>query len=132
MNLNRIAQILALATATTLFGADSWSKLDTKELAVKASSAKTADEHHEVAREYEARAAAFENKAKQHETEAEKMKKRPGYEIYRSKWPAMVQGPIDRERAQALQARRAARESLELVAKHRDLAAKASAIAVED
>jgi hypothetical protein len=45
------------------------------------------------------------------------------------KWPALVQAPIDKSRARALQARRAAKESLDLMAFHKAQAAKLAQIA---
>lgn len=130
MNLNRIAQVMILTAAGALLAAaspvDSWTKMDTKALAERAKSAKSAEEHRAVARQYEERALTFDAKAAQHEQEADKMTKRQReqYNPLSSKWPAMVQGPVDRERGKALQAKRAARESREVMAYHLEQAAK--------
>lgn len=101
-----------------------------KDLRAKAEIARTADEHRDVARDFEARAREFEEKARKHEAEADRIAKRQGYNPMKSKWPAHAQGPENWERGKAAQARRAARESLEMVARHRDLAEKA--VNVED
>jgi len=135
MNLNRIAQMMLLVAAGTLSvvaaPVDTWSKMDSKELAEQAKSAKSAEDHLAVANQYEKRAIAFDAKAVEHEQESDKMTKRKNqsYNPLSSKWPAMVQGPIDRERGKALQARRAARESRELMAFHREQAAKLTSAA---
>jgi len=130
MNLNRIAQMMVLTAAGALFAAaspvDSWMKMDAKALAERAKTAQSADDHRAVARQYQERAMTFDAKAVQHEQEAEKMAKRQReqYNPLSSKWPAMVQGPVDRERGKALQARRVARESRDLTAYHLEQASK--------
>lgn len=106
-------------------------KTDEQQIALQAKNARTAAEHTEVARLYEQRAAAFEAKAKRHEERADSMARREGYNPMKYKWPAMVQGPIDLERSKAMQARRAARETLELVARHREFAGRATSLAAE-
>jgi hypothetical protein len=63
------------------------------------------------------RAEQLEAKAAKHEANADELAKNKNYNPMRYKWPAMVQAPIDRERHQAMQARRAAREARELAAK---------------
>ena len=67
-------------------------------------------------------AAKLEEKAKRHEARAEELANRKGYNPMAQKWPAMVQGPIDRERELAAKARRELRE---LEAKDRRDGAKA-------
>lgn len=67
--------------------------------------------------EYKDRAAKLEAKAMKHEAEADRMEKASRSNPMLYKWPAMVKGPIERERRLAMEARRAAAESLELAAK---------------
>lgn len=102
-------------------------KVDDKQLAQLAKEARTAAEHNRVAALHEKRAEALEAKAKEHEMEATRLESRQGYNPLMHKWPAMARGPIEHQRAKAMQARRAARESLELAARHRELAAKSAA-----
>jgi hypothetical protein len=102
-----------------------------REIQKIAREAKSPADHLEVARQHEIRAKAFETKAIRYEADADELAKRDGYNPMKHKWPAMVQAPIDRARANGMQARRAAKESLELMAKHQDLAAKAPAQAAE-
>jgi hypothetical protein len=47
----------------------------------------------------------------------------------RHKWPAMAQGPADQARAKALQAKRAAAETREMIAKEKAKNGKGSSIA---
>lgn len=94
-------------------------------VAKKSNAAQTAKEHLEAATLHEERAAAFTAKALRHEARAEELDKRKAYNPMRQKWPAMVEGPIERERHLAMQARRAATESRQLAAKHRTAAAAA-------
>lgn len=67
--------------------------------------------------EYKDRAAKLEAKAKKHDAEADRMEKASRSNPMLYKWPAMVKGPIERERRLAMEARRAAAESLEMAAK---------------
>lgn len=100
---------------------------DPGKLAEMAKSAKTADDHRELARIYREQAAEFESKAKKHEGKADELAGRAGYNPLKHKWPAMVQGPIDRERNLAMQARRAAKESILLAERHEEMARKLAA-----
>jgi hypothetical protein len=131
MNLIRIALPMVLTLTASLFAADKSGKFEDKDLTAKATSARTADDHREIARDYEARAREFEAKAKAYEAEAARLSRLTQGQPLQSKWPAMAQGPANHQRGKAIQARRAARESLEMVARHQDLAEKASTIAVE-
>lgn len=101
--------------------------VDDKQLARLAKEAKTAAEHNRVASLYEKRAEALEAKAKEHEAEATRLESKQGYNPLAHKWPAMARGPVEHQRSKAMQARRAARESLELAARHREQAGKAAA-----
>lgn len=130
-NMMTLTMTLVLAAATLSATESRKQSMNDREIQALAQKAKTQAEHEEVARQYELRGKFFETKATRHETEADELSKRGGYNPMAHKWPAMVQAPIDRARANAMQARRAARESFELAAKHRDLAVKATAIAAE-
>ena len=119
-----------IAGAVTLFAANAVEKHPVKDagkLQEMARSAKTQAEHLEVARLFEAQAEAFDAKAKLHETEMDKLSRRTSYNPMSQKWPAMAQGPVEFQRANAMQARRAAHESRERVAYHRDQAGLAVA-----
>jgi hypothetical protein len=118
MNLNRFAQLMVLALTASLFAADK-------------PAIRTAQEHREIAHDYELRASEFEAKAQAYEAEANRLSKLAQGHPLQSKWPAMAQGPANHQRGKAIQARRAARESLDMVARHRDLAEKAGVLAAE-
>jgi hypothetical protein len=122
--------IIALTTAAALATAGEV-KLSEEKLSKLSKSAKSQADHKEVSRQYELRASELEAKARVHDQEAERLANRKGYNPMAHKWPAMVTAPVDRERSKAMQARRAARESMDLMAKHRELAAKASIEAEE-
>lgn len=94
---------------------------DEPKLQTLAKSANTPAEHAVVAKAYSEWAAELDAKAKKHEAEAEKLANSPNYNPMRHKWPAMVQGPIDREKRLAMAARRAANEARETAAKHSSL-----------
>ena len=127
----RIATLITAGALTLMAGQGQPGKIDAKQVAMKAKDARTAVEHNEVARLYEQQAATLEAKAKHHEQQADSLASRINNTAMAHKWPAMVQGPIDRERSKAMQARRAARESLEKMAYHRGLAAKGNVSAEE-
>lgn len=99
--------------------------LDGEELAALAKAAKTPAEHLTVAKHYQTRAERFEAEAKRHEDNANRLAKRDNHFPLAHKWPAMAQAPVDRERAKAMQARRAAKECVELAAKHNALSREA-------
>lgn len=75
-----------------------------------------------IAEKHESKAVAFEQKAIRHEAKADELANRKGYNPMAQKWPAMVQGPIDRERQLAAKAREEAVKARELAAKHREAA----------
>lgn len=77
----------------------------------------------------EKRAKEFEAKALKYEAEADQLAKKEGYNPMRHKWPAMAQGPADQARAKALQAKRAAAETREMIAKEKAKNGKGSSIA---
>jgi hypothetical protein len=87
--------------------------------------AKEADsptEHAEVARQYLWRAKALETKADQ--IEKDLLDSKDGYNQFNQKWPAMVNSQRERKERTAVQARRAAKESMELAEHHGKLAGK--------
>lgn len=130
MNLNRILPVMTFILAGVIVASaepvDRAAKMNAKELAEQAKAAQSADDHRAISRQYELRAAAFEAKAIEHEREADRLARRneQQYNPLTSKWPAMVQAPVEHQRGQAIQARRAARESRELMAYHQQQAAK--------
>ncbi|MBZ2183407.1 MAG: hypothetical protein K7J46_01765 [Bryobacter sp.] len=89
--------------------------------------AKTRSEHLAVAGHWEARARSFEEQAMEYERDADELASGRDYNPMRNKWPAMVQAPIERLRAKAMQARRAASESRRLMEQHRNLAERTGA-----
>lgn len=124
----RISLVAVLAALSlTANPIDQATKVDDKQLSQMAQQARTAAEHNRVAALYEKRAEAMEAKAKEHEAEATRLENRQGYNPMAHKWPALAKGPVEHQRSKAMQARRAAREALELAARHRELAAKANA-----
>ncbi|MEJ1933737.1 hypothetical protein WDZ92_26345 [Nostoc sp. NIES-2111] len=100
-----------------------------KTLAERAKEAKTAKDHLDLAVQYERRAKALEAKASAHDTEADGLLRRQSNIPMSYKWPGMVNGLVDKQRNQALQARRAAKESYERVAFHKAEAARLEASA---
>ena len=74
-------------------------------------------EHAKLAKEYRLRAESFEAQAKKHEAEARKLHARPRSPIAH-KWPAMSPEPWVKERQLAMEARRAAKESMEIADNH--------------
>jgi hypothetical protein len=105
--------------------------LEPAEIQKLARQAKSGTDHGVVAGHWERRALELETKAAQYERDADELANRKGYNPMRYKWPAMVQGPIDHFRAKAMQARRAANESRDLMAIHRNLADKLSVYGYE-
>jgi len=127
----RIATLIALSTLSLAAANVPAKPIDEREVQKMARDAKTAEDHLTVAKHYEMRGRYFEGKAVKHEADADALASREGYNPMRHKWPAMAQAPIDKARAQGMQARRAAKESFERMAYHQDMAAKAGAAAGE-
>lgn len=97
--------------------------LEEKEIAKLAKSAETPAEHAQVAQQYLWRAKALEAKADK--IERELRNERQGWQPpLATKWPAMVENSRERKERVAMQARRAAKESMELAAHHSKLAGK--------
>ena len=113
---------VVLAAATLANAAEPAKSMEVREIKKLAVEAKSAPEHSRVAEQWEARAIAFEAQAAKYEQEADARARDKGYNPMRHKWPAMAQGPIDYLRSKAMQARRAADESRQMMAHHRDLA----------
>lgn len=94
-------------------------------LADRASQAKTPADHAKVAKSYRLQAEAFDAKAAEHEARAAALAKhQPGIAY---KWPAMAPPDITTAKQQAMEARRAARESRELAEHHLRLSVEALA-----
>ena len=90
------------------------------ELQDLARNASTSAEHATVAKHYRMRAESFEAKAKAHDETAKELKSTP-LPPMAHKWPSMVNRPWEREERLAMQARRAAQESLALAGRHLQL-----------
>lgn len=121
--------VLALAaTAVIAVGAETVDNkpVESNQLTAMAKSAKTPDQHLAVAKQYELQAKTFDQKASQHEKRATELRDKQGYNAMQYKWPSMARGQEMRETSLAMQARRAAKESLERAAYHRELADRAN------
>ncbi len=110
-----IRAMILVGASTLLLGAQTANE---KNLQQMAQAATTSAQHGEVAQQYTLRAEQFEAKAKKHEAAAAELAARKNNYAMTHKWPAMIQGPIDREKRLAMEARRAAEESQALAAKH--------------
>lgn len=112
---NMIRTMILVGVSTLVLGAQTVNEQNLQQMAKAAT---TSAQHSEVAKQYTLRAEQFEAKAKKHEAAAAELAARKGNYAMSQKWPAMTQGPIDREKRLAVEARRAAEESLTLAAKH--------------
>jgi hypothetical protein len=112
---NMIRAMILMGASTLVLGAQTGSEKDLQQMA---KSATTSAQHAAVSKQYTLRAEQFEAKAKKHEANAAELAARKNNYAMTHKWPAMIQGPIDREKQLAIEARRAAEESLTLAAKH--------------
>jgi hypothetical protein len=90
------------------------------QLARLASDARTAPQHAEVAKRYRLQADALDAQAAEHEARVATLSRTAPGIAY--KWPAMAPRDLRQAKADAIEARRAARESRELAAKHHALA----------
>ncbi|MCS7026520.1 MAG: hypothetical protein NZV14_17110 [Bryobacteraceae bacterium] len=104
--------------------------MDAKELSAMAKAARTPEQHLAVAKQYEVQARYFEKKAVAHEQRANELRQKQGYNAMQYKWPSMARGQELRESSLAMQARRAAKESLDRAAYHRNMASGGNAPAV--
>ena len=112
---------LLLASALLASATEPAKPVEIREIQKKTREARTPSEHLAVASHWEARALVLDAQAAKHERDADALERRDGHNPMKYKWPAMVQAPIDRLRAKAMQARRAAHESRELMAHHREI-----------
>lgn len=99
-----------------------------EQLAERARAARTAEEHHAVADGYQKLASQQRERAERHEQEAERLAPR-GFHPMLHKWPGLALAPANRERARAMQARRAANEAMQLAEIHRERARENAAAA---
>lgn len=105
--------------ATRAIGAEPMAEPAT--LHAVAKSAVTAADHVKVAKMFRLQAEALQAKAVAHEDRAKELEAQPKSPLA-YKWPAMSPPKGRQERELALQAKRAARESMELASKHIQLA----------
>jgi hypothetical protein len=112
---NMIRAMILMGASTLVLGAQTGNEKDLQQMAKAAT---TSAQHAQVSKQYTLRAEQFEAKAKKHEANAAELAARKNNYAMTHKWPAMIQGPIDREKQLAIEARRAAEESLTLAAKH--------------
>ncbi len=118
---------LILVSALLASASEATKPADIREIQKITRGAKTPAEHLAAAGHWETRALALDAQAAKHEREADALVRNNVYNPMKHKWPAMVQAPIDRLRAKAMQARRAAHESRELMAHHRELSERVRA-----
>lgn len=90
-----------------------------------AAKAETAGQHATVAREYRLQSEAFAAKAAAHEKEAAQLTRGAGAMAY--KWPGLASKQLQREKANAVEARRAEREARQLADHHIRRAVEAQA-----
>jgi hypothetical protein len=95
--------------------------LESKDIEKLAKVAQSPAEHAKVAKHYRLRAESLTEKADRLEREVREQKASPS--PMAQKWPAMVVNARERKEQVAMQARRAAQESLMLAERHEDLAA---------
>ena len=105
------AAALAMALSVPAFAQD---KASLETVHAKAVKANTAEKHAAVARDYRLQAESFAAQAVAHEKEAAQLTRASGAMV--QKWPAMTSRQLQNAKAKALEARRAQREILQLVA----------------
>ena len=118
--------VMVFAIASVLMENEPGNAIVPRDWQQQAREAKTRAEHLAAAGHWGTQARALEARAEQKEREADELAQRKGYNPMQHKWPAMVQAPILKLRAQAMQARRAASEAREAAASHEESAAKAA------
>lgn len=94
-------------------------------LAELAREARTPSDHAHVAKAYRLRAESFEARAAEHEAHVERLTRHQPPVAH--KWPAMGSGDLAKAKRQALDARRAARESRQRADHHLRLSVEAQA-----
>ncbi len=116
----------AFLTLALLLGGGVASAQDTPaQLAQLARDARTSKQHADVARRYRVEADALDAKAADQEKQAASMTRhQPGIA---HKWPSMVPKALTQAKDDAMDARRAARQSRELADRHQRLAVEALA-----
>lgn len=90
-----------------------------------ASSAKSATQHATVAKQYRQHAESFGAQAAEYEKNVRDLTRASGAAAI--KWPGLASGQLQKEKAKALEARRAERETKELADRHLRLAVEAQA-----
>lgn len=91
----------------------------------QAMSARTTNEHAAVARQYRQHAESLAAKAAEHENNVKQLMRASGASVI--KWPGMASGQLQKEKAKAVETRRAANEAKGLADKHIRLAVEAQA-----
>jgi hypothetical protein len=90
-----------------------------------AATANTAAKHAEVAKQYRLHAEALEAKAVEHEKNVAAMSRNTSATV--KKWPGMATRQLQTEKQKAVEARRAARQTMALADRHMRLAVEAQA-----
>jgi hypothetical protein len=90
-----------------------------------AAKAKTASNHATVAKQYRLQAEAFSTRAAEHEKDVADYTRAAGASIH--KWPGSASGLLQKAKANAVEARKAAREASALADRHIRLAVEAQA-----
>jgi hypothetical protein len=109
---------LLMFAAPALYGAEP--VLEAKQIEQLAKKADSSEEHAVVAKHYRARAENLEAEADKLEREVRQ--RRSATNPMAAKWPAMTNSGIPKKERLAMQARRAARECLQLAVYHQRLA----------
>lgn len=128
MTCKKIRSLITLAAAAAVMSvpAAAAEPMPHDRLQALARSASTPAEHAEVAKQYRLHAEAQEAIAAQHEARVAQLTRSSGAIIH--KWPGMASAQLQAARRDAVQARRAARESWELADRHLRLAVEAQAV----
>lgn len=90
-----------------------------------AATANSAAKHAEVAKQYRLHAEALDTQATEHEKNVANLTRNTSATV--KKWPGMATRQLQNEKAKALEARRAARQTMELADRHVRLAVEAQA-----
>ncbi len=112
-----------LAVALLATGGTVSAQQSAAQLAALAKEARTANEHADVAKRYRLHADTLDMEAARHEVRAEKLAATAPAIVH--KWPAMAPKELTDARQKAAAARREAKESRELAARHQSLAVEA-------
>jgi hypothetical protein len=101
------------------------SKATLEELKVAAAKANTPSQHAAVAKQYRLQSEAFEAQAVEFEKSAKRGVEIMGAQAH--KWPGMIPQGVQNDKAKAVEARRAAKETKQLADQHIRLAVEAQA-----